>query len=72
MGRVMVGMKRTYESDRKKQRKKFYICNGKRCEHCTGRAYDQCHHTTDIRYALYDEHTDFVLGPDGAEWEVIR
>lgn len=41
---------------------KFYICNGKR-EKCGGssvcRVKGGCYHTTDLFYALYDEHDDF-------------
>lgn len=50
------------------KKRKFYVCDRKRCTHCA----EDCHHTTDINHALYEDHTDFVWLGDTGEWEVIR
>lgn len=58
---------------------KFYICNGKR-EGCGGssvcRKPGGCFHTSDIFYALYDEHTDFEYirhkNEEPEAWERIK
>ena len=47
-------------------RKVFYICNRQRCENCA----EECHHTTDEAYALFEEHGYFELASDGSIWEV--
>ena len=49
-------------------RKKYYVCDRKRCEHCS----TECHHTTDERHAKYDSHYDFELQRDGSLWEKVR
>ena len=33
---------------------RLYVCNRKRCDNCS----DECRHTSDIRFALYDDHPD--------------
>ena len=53
---------------RPKPKRIFYVCNRKRCERCS----DECHHTADIAYALYDTHDDLVPERDGTLWERIR
>lgn len=40
---------------KRKAATKFYVCNRKRCKVCTG---EWCRHTTDIEYALYEDHPD--------------
>lgn len=58
---------------------KFYVCNGKR-EGCGGssvcRQPGGCFHTSDIFYALYDEHEDFEplyhSKDDSDLWERIK
>ena len=52
----------------KKPRKRFYICDRTRCEHCS----DECRHTTDLKYAQYPEHDDFVLARDGSMWQQVK
>ena len=52
----------------KQPRKLYYVCNRKRCEKC----YPECHHTTQIEYALYETHDQFEPGLDCSMWEVIR
>ena len=52
----------------KPQRKVYYVCNRKRCERC----FDECHHTTQIEYALYETHDVFEPGVDGSIWEAIH
>lgn len=53
----------------------FYVCNQQKCPGCDG---GWCRHTTDIDYALYDDHPDEtfdyrqsdVFGPQ--LWERFR
>ena len=55
-------------SNRKPEPKRlFYVCNGKRCDHCV----PECRYTTDINYALYDTHDTFIP-EDGGLYERIR
>ena len=49
-------------------RKYFYVCDRTRCEHCS---FD-CRHTTDLRYALYPNHDDWVLANDGSMWQQVK
>lgn len=62
---LFVAMIKIKTKRQERPRKVFYVCNRKRCENCT----PYCHHTLDIEYALYKEHTDFDLGPEGSLWE---
>ena len=49
------------------ERKRYYICNRKRCANCV----KDCRYTTDINCAKYKEHTHFE--PYSGGWyEVIR
>lgn len=36
-----------------KKIKTLYLCNQKRCKTCSGVVFDQCFHTSDIRYAKH-------------------
>ena len=56
----------------------FYVCNGKKCPTCRWNEPDECHHTTDLDYARYEDHPegsfDIRPHPDfGSQmWERIR
>ena len=45
----------------------MYICNRKRCKNCV----PDCKWTSDINYALYDDHYDFAPELSGL-WERVR
>ena len=56
-------------NNRKKPRKKFFICDRTRCG--DGCSYD-CRHTTDLKYALYPDHDDWFMAEDGSFWQRVR
>ena len=57
-----------------KPKKRFYVCNRERCPNCKEMKHNECRYTTDIDYALYDNHPEelFDIGRDGTLWELIR
>ena len=59
--------------DRKRPRKIFYVCNRERCFGCKTKP-SECRHTTQIEFALYDDHDpdEFDCMADGSLWERIR
>lgn len=38
------------------RKKRFYLCNGKKCMNCS-MYQDMCYHTSDFKYALYQDKT---------------
>ena len=59
--------------DRKRPRKIYYVCNRERCFGCKTKP-SECRHTTQIEFALYDDHDpdEFDCMADGSLWERIR
>lgn len=62
----------TAKTGRKREPMTFYVCDRKRCDHCS----PQCHHTKDINHALYKTHVEFEYHgwreEERALFEVIR
>ena len=61
-------MKIKSTNKRPEARKRFYVCDRTRCENCSY----ECRHTTDLRYALYPDHDDWVLASDGSMWQQVK
>lgn len=53
----------------KERRRKFYICDRKRCENCA----KACKYTLDIEHARYPEYESFISADSGLfQREMIR
>ena len=67
-------MIRIPESRRRKPVDRFYVCDRKKCDDCSG----SCRHTSDIDHALYADHPedtfDAMITKDFGcqKWERIR
>lgn len=52
--------------------KTLYVCNrnNPECDDC----YEECYHTTNIKYSLYNDHPkdNFININDEERWELIR
>ena len=56
------------------RRRIFYVCNRERCFGCKTSPIIKCRHTTDLAFALYDDHdpNEFDVGNDGNLYERIH
>ena len=48
----------------------YYVCNRERCFGCKTKPIRDCHHTTDIRFAAYDDHDpeEFDYDVENKSW----